>query len=103
MYGIVENDPLFDVICNNLFYHKQNRYVLEEYNEYRKLVYKPSRIHKVWITDPQSLQPKECFSRKRQRNWDIEKEHVNQVHSLIHMNTGGHATTPIFSPCGIKL
>ena len=50
VYITEENDPIVDEICNNLFDHKRDWYVLEEYDEDRKLVSKPPPLHEVCIT-----------------------------------------------------
>ena len=49
-----ENYPKADAISKNLFYHKCNWYVLEEYDEERNLVYKYIPLHEVWLADPES-------------------------------------------------
>ena len=51
MYSTGENDPIVDAIWKNLFDHKHDWYVLEEYDKERELLYKPPPLHEVWITD----------------------------------------------------
>ena len=87
MYSTEDNDPKVDAICNNLFYHKRNWCVLEEYDEDRKLVYKYTHIHEAWITEPERQQQKEELSRQMQHNRDREQEQVHQILYLITMNT----------------
>ena len=58
VYRTGENDHIVDTICNNLLYQKRNWYVLEEYADYRKLIYKPPPLHEVWITDTEHQQHK---------------------------------------------
>ena len=58
VYITGEHDPIVDAICNKLFDYKRNWYVLEEYDEYRKLVYKPTPLYEVWITYPERQQQK---------------------------------------------
>ena len=59
MYITGENDSTVDEICNNLFDHKCDWYVLEEYVEERKLVYKTPPIYGVWLTETKRRQRKE--------------------------------------------
>ena len=58
LYITGENDPIVDAICNNLFDHKHDWYVLEEYDKDRKLVYKHPPFHEVWFTDPEQRRRK---------------------------------------------
>ena len=50
---------LIDAICNNLFDHKRDWYVLEEYEKERNLVLKPPRFYGVWLTETDRRQHKE--------------------------------------------
>ena len=52
MYSTGENDPNDNTICNNLFDHKRDWYILWEYYEWISLVYEPPPLHKVCLTEP---------------------------------------------------
>ena len=73
MYSTGKNYPKVDTICNNLFYHKRDWCFLEEYGEDRKLFYKPTTLHEVYLTEPECQQHKEELPRQRQRNWDRDQ------------------------------
>ena len=45
VYSTGENDPIVDVICNKLFDRERDWYVLKEYDEESKIVYKPPPLH----------------------------------------------------------
>ena len=74
VYSSGEDDGVVDAICDRLFESNKDIYVEPEFNFDGELVYSPSPLDDVWLTEPER---RERIDKLRYQN--IRKKYIQRV------------------------